>query len=69
MDATITPGLGLFGSMITVRQLPEAQRSRVLDTLAGLVDDRFAGTVTRPFLTALYIGRRPGRGWAPSRIR
>jgi SAM-dependent methyltransferase len=48
----------LFGSMITVRQLPDDQRSHVLDTLAGLVDDRFAGTTTRPFLTALYLGRK-----------
>jgi SAM-dependent methyltransferase len=48
----------LFGSMIAVRQLPGEQRKRVLDTLTGLVTDRFGGVCLRPHLTALYAGRK-----------
>ena len=48
----------LFASLITVRQLPDRERGRVLDTLSGLVRDRFDGANTRPMLTALYTGRR-----------
>jgi SAM-dependent methyltransferase len=51
----------LFDSMITVRHLPGEQRKRALDTLTGLVNDRFAGTSIRPHLTALYTGRKPAR--------
>lgn len=51
----------LFDSMISVRQLPGEQRKRVLDTVTGLVNDRFAGTSTRPHLTALYTGRKPAQ--------
>jgi SAM-dependent methyltransferase len=50
----------LFNSMMTVRQLPAAQRGHVLETLTGLVDERFAGIVTRPHLTALYVARKAG---------
>lgn len=50
----------LFNSMMTVRQLPEVQRRHVLETLTGLVDERFAGIATRPHLTALYVGRKVG---------
>lgn len=48
----------LFDSMITVRQLPGEQRTRVLDTLTGLVNDRFGGVCIRPHVTALYVGRK-----------
>lgn len=48
----------LFESMITVRQLPDEQRTRVLDTVADLVTGRFAGVSVRPHLTALYVGRK-----------
>ncbi|HEX4704669.1 MAG TPA: methyltransferase domain-containing protein [Pseudonocardiaceae bacterium] len=51
----------LFNSMMTVRQLPDEERSRVLDTITDLVNDRFGGTVTRPHLTALYVGRKHAR--------
>ncbi len=50
----------LFSSMMTVRQLPDVQRRHVLETLTGLVDERFAGTAVRPHLTALYAGRKAG---------
>ncbi len=50
----------LFDSMMTVRRLPDAERGHVLETLTGLVDERFAGVVTRPHLTALYVGRKAG---------
>jgi SAM-dependent methyltransferase len=50
----------LFDSMIAIRQLPDLRRTRTLDTLAELVNDRFGGTSIRPHLTALYAGRRDG---------
>jgi SAM-dependent methyltransferase len=50
----------LFGSMITIRQLPDDERARALDTVANLVNDRFGGVVTRRHLTALYTGRKAG---------
>jgi SAM-dependent methyltransferase len=48
----------LFTSMITIRQLPDEQRRRVLDTVTDLVNDRFAGISIRPHLTALYTGQK-----------
>ena len=48
----------LFDSMITVRQLPDEQRTRVLDTLTGLVNDRFGGVCIRPHVTPMYVGRK-----------
>jgi SAM-dependent methyltransferase len=48
----------LFDSMITVRQLPDELRTRVLDTLTGLVNDRFGGVCVRPHVTPLYVGRK-----------
>jgi SAM-dependent methyltransferase len=48
----------LFNSLIAVRQLPDEQRARVLDTVTRLVDDRFGGVAVRPHLTALYVGRK-----------
>ena len=50
----------LFGSMITIRQMPDDERTHALDTVANLVNDRFGGVATRPHLTALYTGRRAG---------
>jgi SAM-dependent methyltransferase len=49
----------LFATMIMIRQLPDEQRTRVLDTVADLVNDRFGGSADRPHLTALYCGRKP----------
>ena len=48
----------LFNSMMTIRQLPDDERTRVLDTVTGLVNERFGGIATRPHLTAVYIGRK-----------
>jgi SAM-dependent methyltransferase len=48
----------LFGSMITIRKLPDDERSRVLDTVSGLVNERFGGVATRPHLTVVYTGRK-----------
>lgn len=48
----------LFNSMITIRQLPDQQRTQVLDTVTDLVRNRFAGVSVRPHLTALYVGRK-----------
>jgi SAM-dependent methyltransferase len=50
----------LFNSMMTIRQLPDDERTRVLDTVTDLVNDRFDGIDTRPHLTALYVGRKAG---------
>ena len=46
----------LYASQITVRQLPAAERARVLDTVMSLVGP--VGTV-RPFLTVAYTARKP----------
>jgi SAM-dependent methyltransferase len=48
----------LFDSMITVRRLPDEQRTRVLDAVTGLVNNRFGGVCVRPHVTALYTGRK-----------
>jgi SAM-dependent methyltransferase len=50
----------LFNSMMTIRRLPDDERTRVLDTVTDLVHDRFGGVATRPHLTALYTGRKVG---------
>lgn len=46
----------LYASQITVRQLPDAEQARVLDTVMRLVGS--VGTV-RPFLTVCYTARKP----------
>jgi SAM-dependent methyltransferase len=56
MDAVRTREL--FDSMITIRQLPDADRAHVLDTLTTLVEEQFGGVARRPMLTVLYLGRR-----------
>jgi SAM-dependent methyltransferase len=48
----------LFGSMMSVRQLPDGERARALDTLTDHVNSRFGGVAVRPHVTALYTGRR-----------
>ncbi|MBX6723282.1 MAG: hypothetical protein IRY92_08610, partial [Dactylosporangium sp.] len=48
----------LFNSMMTIRQLPDDERKNVLDTVTGLVNERFGGIATRPHLTAVYTGRK-----------
>jgi SAM-dependent methyltransferase len=50
----------LFNSMMTIRQLPDDERRHVLDTVTGLVNERFGGIATRPHLTAVYTGRKAG---------
>lgn len=50
----------LFSSMIAIRQLPDDERTRALETVASLVNDRFGGVAIRRHLTALYTGRRVG---------
>jgi SAM-dependent methyltransferase len=48
----------LFHSMITIQRLPAGQRTHVLNTLTGLVNNAYGGMTTRPHLTALYFGRK-----------
>lgn len=52
----------LYGSMISVRRLPGDEHQELLRAIAELADRDFGGTVSRPFVTVLYTGRRPPRG-------
>jgi hypothetical protein len=45
--------------MIRVRRLPADGQRRILDQISLLADHDFAGQVQRPFMTAMYTGRRP----------
>jgi SAM-dependent methyltransferase len=49
----------LYSSMITVRRRPPPEREGLLDELVSRAATDFGGTVERPFVTALYTGRRP----------
>jgi SAM-dependent methyltransferase len=49
----------LYASMIRIRRLPADDQRRILDQISALADDDFAGQVQRPFVTAMYTGRRP----------
>jgi SAM-dependent methyltransferase len=51
----------LYASMIRIRRLPAGDQRRILDQICLLADDNFAGRVRRPFVTAMYTGRRPDR--------
>jgi hypothetical protein len=45
--------------MATLTMLPADGQRRILDQISALADDDFAGHVQRPFVTAMYTGRRP----------
>lgn len=49
----------LFATQIAIRRLPAPEKSRALDTIAALIDERFGGRDDRPLLTVLYCGRKP----------
>jgi SAM-dependent methyltransferase len=49
----------LYSSMIDVRRRAPRERERLLDELVSRAARDFGGTVERPFVTALYTGRRP----------
>lgn len=49
----------LYSSMIAVRRRPARERERILDMLVSHAASEFNGLVERPFVTALYTGRRP----------
>jgi len=51
----------LYASMIRIRRLPADGQRRILDQISLLADHDFAGRVQRPFMTAMYTGRRPDR--------
>ncbi len=51
----------LYASMIRIRRLPADDQQRVLDQISLVADRNFAGRVRRPFITAMYTGRRPDR--------
>ena len=48
-----------YSPMIAVRRRPRRERERLLDELVSQAATDFGGTVERPFVTALYTGRRP----------
>jgi SAM-dependent methyltransferase len=50
----------LYASMIRIRRLPAGDQRHILDQISTLADHDFAGRVRRPFITAMYTGRRPG---------
>jgi hypothetical protein len=47
--------------MIRIRRLPAGDKRRILDQISLLADRHFARRVRRPFVTAMYTSRRPGR--------
>jgi hypothetical protein len=48
----------LFGSFPNVNELPAPERTALLDAIADIIDSRFDGAVTDPYVTALYLARR-----------
>ena len=48
-----------YGSMIAVRRLAADARRELLATITSVAEGEFGGTVERPFVTAVYTGRRP----------
>jgi SAM-dependent methyltransferase len=58
-DLDSTQLRALYASMITIRILPADDQRRILDQIWQLAETSFAGRVQRPFVTALYTGRRP----------
>jgi SAM-dependent methyltransferase len=51
----------LYASMIKIRRLPADDQQHILHQISRLADHDFAGRVQRPFMTAMYTGRRPDR--------
>ncbi|HUZ08634.1 MAG TPA: class I SAM-dependent methyltransferase [Acidimicrobiales bacterium] len=49
----------LYASMIALRRRPQDERERLLDAVVSIATENFGGVVERPFVTALYTGRRP----------
>lgn len=47
-----------YGSMIAVRRLSNREREALLGELASIAKAEFGSVVERPFVTALYTGRR-----------
>lgn len=60
MDAAQT--VALYSTMAIVLRRSDDEQTRLLDALGELVADRFGGSVTRTFVTALYTARNPSPG-------
>ena len=62
-DATLSADAirALYASLINIRRLPEPTRSTTLEVIRNIAADQFGGSVTRPFVTALYTGRKASK--------
>jgi len=50
----------LYATFSPIARLADAPRAELLDALARLARDEFAGRVVRPIVTACYVARKPG---------
>lgn len=48
----------LYASMIAILRLPRSEQEDLLDAIESVATEDFGGRVERPFVTALYTGRR-----------
>jgi SAM-dependent methyltransferase len=49
-----------YGSLIEVHRRTASEQRSLLDAIEVIARDDFDGDVTRPFVTVLYTGKRPG---------
>jgi SAM-dependent methyltransferase len=49
----------LYGSLISIRELPADEQRQILDEVLRLANEGFSGLVVRAFVTVMYTGRRP----------
>lgn len=49
----------LCASTIAILRRPQPEQRRILDAVVAIATEQFGGVVERPFVTALYTGRRP----------
>jgi SAM-dependent methyltransferase len=57
----------LYGSTLTIRRRPPGEQQAVLDRLVEIATVDFGGVVERPFVTALYLARKPEAPTSPPR--
>lgn len=49
-----------YGSLIEVRRRSASEQRALLDAIEAIAHDDFSSDITRPFVTVLYTGQRPG---------